>query len=130
MPGAPGLPITITAGAGGHISNTNTVHTVVNAIYLASIGTTQVSSFTLLQGNSGEIIPVNSGSAVAVTVPVLSQGSNVELLRQGTGTVTLSASGVTFTQPIGSVASARVQGSTISLLWLTTASVLLGGDLS
>jgi hypothetical protein len=32
--------------------------------------------------------------------------------------------------PTGATASPRVQGSVISLLWVTTTSVLVGGDLT
>lgn len=130
MPAAPTLSTSIAAGGTGHISDTNTVHAVVNSIYLASIGTTRTTAYTLVQANSGELIPVNSASSVTITVPSLAAGTSIELLRQGAGAVSLTASGVTFVVPTGATASPRVQGSTLSLLWLTTTSVLIGGDLT
>jgi hypothetical protein len=130
MPAAPTLSTTIAAGSTGHVSDTNTVHGVINSIYKASIGTTRTAAFTLVQGNSGEIIPVNSASSVPVTVPVLEAGTSIELLRLGAGAVTLTLSGVTTVVPTGATAAPRVQGTTISLLWLTTTSVLVGGDLT
>lgn len=130
MPAAPTLSTSRAAGQAGHISDTNTVHGVVDGIYLATIGGTHTTAFTLVQADSGEIIPVNSASSVAVTVPSLAVGTSIELFRMGAGAVTLTASGTTFTVPTGSTATPRVQGSTISLLWLTTTSVLVGGDLT
>jgi hypothetical protein len=130
MPTAPNLPTTVTGGSTGHLGHTGTVHAVVNSIYLASIGTTRTAAYTLTQANSGEVIPVNSASAVAITVPALDAGSVVELVRLGAGAVTLTASGTTFVVPTGATATPRVTGSVLSLLWLTTTSVLVGGDLT
>lgn len=130
MPAAPTLPTTITAGNTGHVSDSNTVHAVVNSIYLASVGSTKTTAYTLLQANSGEIIPINSASSVAITVPVLVVGTSIELYRMGAGAVTLTASGTTLVGPTGATLTPRVQGSVISLLWLTTTSVLVGGDLT
>lgn len=130
MPAAPTLSTSIISGAGGHIANTNTVHGVIDAIYLATIGGTHTTAFTLVQADSGELIPVNSASAVQVTVPVLAVGTSVEILRQGAGAVTLTASGTTLTGPAGATLTPRVQGSFISLLWLTTTDVRVGGDLT
>lgn len=132
MPTAPNLPTSgITSGTTtGHITHTYAVHGVVNAIYKAPIGTTRTAAYTLTQANSGEVIPVNSASSVAITVPVLEAGTSIELVRLGAGAVTLTASGTTLTIPSGATATPRVQGSSISLLWLTTTSVLVGGDLT
>jgi hypothetical protein len=130
MPAAPTLPTNIVAGTTGHVADSNAVHTIINAIYLATIGATQTTAYTLLQSNSGSILPINSASSVAITVPVLAVGTSIELFRMGAGAVTLTVSGTTLTVPTGATATPRVQGSTISLLWLTTTSVLVGGDLT
>lgn len=131
MPAATTLPTTITAGVTtGHEAHSETVHGVINSIYKATIGTTRTGAYTLTQANSGELIPVNSASSVAITVPVLEAGTMVELFRMGAGAVTLTTSGTTLTVPTGSTATPRVQGSVLSLLWLTTTSVLVGGDLT
>lgn len=130
MPAAPTLATNIIAGGTGHITDSNTVHGVIDAIYLSSIGTTRSTAYTLTQANSGEIIPVSSASSVAITVPVLAAGTSIELVRLGAGAVTLTTSGTTLTFPTGATATPRVQGSTISLVWLTTTSVLVGGDLT
>jgi hypothetical protein len=130
MPAAPTLNTSIVAGSTGHIADSNAAYTIINNIYLASIGITKTAAYTLVQANSGELIPVNSASSVAITVPVLAVGTSIELYRMGAGAVTLTASGTTLVGPSGATLSPRVQGSTISLLWLTTTSVLVGGDLS
>lgn len=130
MPAAPTLSTSITAGTTGHVSDTNTVHGVINAIYLASTGSTKTTAYTLVQADSGEVISVNSSSSVAITVPVLAAGTSIELLRYGTGAVTLTASGTTLLVPTGATASPRVQYSTLSLLWRTATEVVVGGDLT
>jgi len=132
MPADPSLPTNIAAGGTttGHKAHTDTVHGVINSAYKATIGTTKTADFTVAQSNSGEVVPVNSSSAVVATVPSLAAGTVVELIRQGSGALTLTASGVTFLQPTGSSAAARVQGSSIALLWLTTTLVLVSGDLA
>lgn len=130
MPAAPTLSTTVAAGGTGHVTDTNTVHGVINGIYLASIGTTRTAAYTLVQANSGEFIPVNSASSVAITVPSLAVGTSIEIQRQGAGAVTLTASGVTFESPTGATLTPRVQGSSISLLWKTTTLVYVSGDLT
>lgn len=130
MPAAPALSTSVVAGSTGHVSDTNTVHGVVNNIYLASVGLTKTTAYTLTQADSGEVISVNSASSVAITVPVLAAGTSIELLRYGAGAVTLTASGTTLRVPVGATATPRVQYSSISLLWRTTSEVIVGGDLS
>jgi hypothetical protein len=132
MPTAPNLPTSgLTSGvSSGALTNWYTLNGIANSIYLASIGTTRTGAYTLTQANSGELIPVNAAGSVAITVPVLAVGTSVELLRQGAGAVTLTASGTTFLVPAGSTATPRVQGSVMALLWLTTTSVLVSGDLT
>lgn len=130
MPAAPTLSTSIAAGGTGHIADTNVVHAVVNNIYLASVGLTKTTAYTLTQADSGEVISVNSASSVAITVPSLAAGTSIELLRYGAGAVTLTASGTTLRVPTGATASPRVQYSTISLLWRTTTEVIVGGDLT
>ena len=129
MPAAPTLSTTIIAGNTGHVADSNTVHTVIDAIYLATIGGGHSTALTLAQSDSGEIIPLTA--ALTVTVPQLAAGTSIELFRDTAGAITVSpGSGVTLVGPSGATLSPRVQGSTISLLWLTTTRVLVGGDLT
>ena len=133
MPSAPTLSTTIIAGNTGHVAATNTVHGVIDNIYLATIGGTHTTDFTLVQADSGEFIPVNTGTTVAVTVPQLAVGTSIELYRMGAGTVTLTAgSGVLFANPDGSTLplQPRMPGSSISLLWRLATVVVVGGDLA
>lgn len=131
MPADPTLPTTIVAGTTtGHAAATVTVHTLLNGIYKAVIQTAKTGNYTLVQADQASLIPANSASPVTFTVPSLAAGTMVEILRQGTGAVNLSASGVTLLIPPGSTATPRVQYSTINLLWLTTTTVLVGGDLT
>lgn len=127
MPAAPALPTTVAAGNTGHVGHTNTVHGVINAIYLASIGATRTGAFTIAQSDSGDVIPMNNSSSVPVTVPSRAAGTTVELVRTN-ATFTLAASGTTFIPAAGG--TPRAVGSSVSLLWLTTTSVLVGGDLT
>ena len=127
MPAAPILSTTIAAGATGHVAASNTVHGIIDNIYLATIGGTHTTAVTLAQADSGEFIPINSTSTVVVTVPAnLSVGTSIEIYRQNTGAVTLTASGVTFECP--GTPAPRAQYSTISLLWRTATIVVVGGD--
>lgn len=131
MPASPTLSTSVVASSTGHITDTNTVHGIINKIYLAAdTAITKTGAYTLTAADSGEIITVNSSSSVAITVPVLPAGTSIELLRYGTGAVTLTASGTTLRVPVGSTAAPRVQYSTISLWWRTTTEVIVGGDLT
>jgi hypothetical protein len=132
MPTAPALPTSglVSGTSTGALNNWYTLNGVANAIYKATVGTTRTAAYTLTQANSGEVIPVNSASSVAITVPVLEVGTTVELVRLGAGAVTLTESGTTLVVPTGATATPRVTGSSISLLWLTTTTVLVGGDLT
>lgn len=130
MPTAPSLSTSIVAGGTGHVADTNTVHAVINNIYLASVGSTKTGAYTLVQADSGEVIFVNVASTVAITVPVLAAGTSIELVRYGTAGFTLTASGVTLKVPTGATATPRAQNSSISLLWRTTTEVFVGGDLT
>jgi len=132
MPANPTLPASgIVAGTTtGHITDSHTVHGIINDIYKATVPTAETGNFTLAQADSGEVIRVNSASAVVVTAPTLEVGTSVEIVRMGAGAVTISASGTTLRFPSGQAASCRAQYSSISLLWLTTTEVLVAGDLT
>ena len=129
MPAAPILSTTIAAGATGHVAASNTVHGIIDNIYLATIGGGHSTALTLAQADSGEIIPLTA--ALTVTVPQLAPGTSIELFRDTSGVITVSpGGGVTLVGPAGATLTPRVQGSVISLLWLTLTRVLVGGDLT
>lgn len=123
MPAATTLPTTITAGSTtGHVAASQTVHGVINNIYLQDFGATRTGAFTVTQAMSGEVVPVNSSSAVVVTVPSLQTGTKVRFLQVGAGEFSLTASGTTFLP--GTSSSVGV-GSIVELVWLTSTSVLV-----
>lgn len=129
MPTPPLLPTDVSDGEPGHVAHANIVHRVVNGVYKAVIADTLSTDHRLTPSNSGEVLPVNSSSAVVITAPPLESGSTIEVLRLGAGAVTIRAVGVASIVPDESFAGARARGSSISLLWLTETSVLAGGDL-
>jgi hypothetical protein len=100
----------------------------------AVLATTQTGNFTLTLAMKGQVVPVSSASAVAVTVPPNSSvafpvGSWVEVDRMGAGTVTLTAgSGVTF-RTAASALTLRAQYSTAMLRKIATDEWLIVGDL-
>jgi len=127
MPAAPTLSTTIAANDVGHIAASNTVHGIIDNIYLATIDPTpKTTAYTLLQADSGEFVPINVSSSVAITVPIFTVGTSIELYQMGTAGFTLTASGVTFECP--GTPTPRARYSTISLLWRTTTIVVVGGD--
>lgn len=131
MPTAPSLPTTITAGTTvGHAGHTQTVHAVVNSAYRVTVGTTRTASFTLAASDCGELIPINTASAVAVTLPVLTAGHATQFVRQGAGAVTFTAVGTTIVKATDVSASLRIQGSVATAVYLTSTLVLLSGDLT
>lgn len=130
MPAALSLSTTNTVGTGNPASDANAVHTVINALYLANIGTTRTAAFTVTAAMSGEVIPVNVSASVAIILPVLPAGTTLDLVQMGTFGFTLSTSSTTLLVPSGATATPRGQYSTVSLLWLTTSTVLVGGDLT
>lgn len=130
MPASPGLPETLVEGNTGHVDHTNTVHNFINNTFRAVMGTAVTTDYTLTQANSGEIIPVDSTSTVTITCPVLLAGTSIELWRRGTGAVTVAASGTSFYGPVDTTPAPRVQGSVISLLWVETSGILIGGDVT
>lgn len=129
MPLDPTLPTNLTTNSTGRISDTNTAYGIINKFYKALVGSTKTSSFTVAQSNSGEVIPIDSSSDVMVTVPSLQVGTCIEFVRLGTGGLTFNASGVNFVMPLDVIATARARGSSATLLWLSSTSVLVQGDL-
>lgn len=134
MPAPTSLPTPVVVGGTGHISHTSTVHGVINAITTVP-SSTKTANYTLALSDSGEVVEMNLGTALTLTVPPNSSvafpaGTVVEVYRMGAGTVTLVAgSGVTLTTPAGSPLTLRVQGSTVSLRKRATDEWVISGDL-
>lgn len=88
--------------------------------------TTQTSAYTLVAGDAGSIVEVNSASAVNVTVPAstFAAGQIVEVCQYGAGQVTLvAASGVTLRSANGLKISAQYGSASIRFRSATEAVV-------
>jgi len=89
------LPETITAGTTtGHAADHVDIHKLLNSTINSQAGT----SYTLVAADLGKVIQTTSASAVTITVPPNSSvafavGTVVEVVRMGTGSVTVAAGG-------------------------------------
>lgn len=94
----------------------------------------KTASFTLNASHANQLLPINSGSAVTITVPSdatdnIKPETTFAFYRKGAGTLTLAAAaGVTINTP--SSLSARAQHSVISLMKMGQNTWLASGDLT
>jgi hypothetical protein len=91
----------------------------------------QTAAYTLLAADAGRLVTVDSASALDVTVDGsldLEVGQRIDLLRLGTGTVTVVASGATVNGTPGLKLRARYSAAT--LLCVATDVYVLLGDLA
>jgi hypothetical protein len=91
----------------------------------------KTANYTLVVGDAGKLISVNSSSNLTVTVPsgVFSAGDVIYVTRTGTGTVTIAASGTTLTSP-DSALKLRVRYSSIAIICTASNTFRVVGDLS
>jgi hypothetical protein len=90
----------------------------------------QTDSYTLLTGDAGDLVTVDKSTATTITVDTalaLQPGQRIDLLRKGTGAVTVQASGVTVNGTPG--LKLRSQWSVASLVCLAAGEYVLVGDL-
>jgi hypothetical protein len=128
---APSALPTTTSNA-SKILRVNSAETGVE--WVEDITTSTVSSsrdLTNTDFSGGKTLLVDSGSAVALNIPSgLTRTSPVLIVRQGTGTVTVTAGGgVTLNSADGNVAL-RVRYSSASIIPVGTNSYILVGDLA
>ncbi len=95
----------------------------------------QTSSYTLVLGDAGRAIDVNSASSSTVTVPpntsvAFPTGTVIEVCRYGTGAVTIAAGAGVTLRSRGSLTSIGAQYSSASLRKRATDEWILVGDLS
>lgn len=115
-------------------ANFQNLQASVDQTPVQTIGSDQTSSFTTTLAQAETLIPINSASAVTVTIPPSSSvnyavGASISLLRKGAGTVAFAAgAGVTINTP--SSLSARAQWSTIVVLKIATDTWVAAGDLT
>jgi hypothetical protein len=91
----------------------------------------KTADYTLVVGDAGKLISVNSSSNLTVTVPsgVFSAGDIIYVTRTGTGTVTIAASGTTLTSP-DSKLKLRVRYSSGAIICTASNTFRVVGDLA
>jgi hypothetical protein len=104
---SPGLPTSVTAGQSGHITHTNTLHTLANLLDtvtgqpLATVVNQQTASYTLVLSDAMKMIEFNVATQHNLTIPPNSSvafpvGTVVYVRQYGLGqTVFVQGAGVT-----------------------------------
>lgn len=95
---------------------------------ISETGTTR----TLTSEPSGSIVGFTNGSAITVTVPTRTAGTEITLVQTNTGQITLSASGVTFVYDDATWATppaSAAEGCALTLIWLASTTVIVVGEL-
>lgn len=90
----------------------------------------KTGNYTLVAGDAGKLISVNSSSNLTITVPssIFSVGDIIYLTRTGTGTVTIAASGTTLTSA-DSYLKLRVRYSSAAIICTASNTFRVVGDL-
>jgi hypothetical protein len=90
----------------------------------------KTGNYTLVVGDSGKLISVNSSSNLTVTVPsgLFSAGDVIYVTRTGTGTVTIAASGTTLTSPDSNL-KLRARYSSAAIICTASNTFRIVGDL-
>ena len=106
----------------------------VNAAQASSKIVSVTSSKTLDSTYAGTLVQVNSSSAITITVPTnaskpIAVGTEIEVCRWGSGTVTFSASSGVTVNSVGSAMSIADQYGCAVLKKMDTNVWLLAGDL-
>ncbi|TAK89714.1 hypothetical protein EPO04_01250 [Patescibacteria group bacterium] len=96
---------------------------------------TQTTSYVLVAGDAGKVIEMNSSSATTVTIPLNSSvafatGTVIEVLRFGTGTVTITPTGGVTIRSRASLTAIANQYGSVSLRKRATDEWVLVGDLT
>ena len=91
----------------------------------------KTANYTLVVGDAGKLLSVNSSSNLTITVPsgLFSAGDIIYVTRTGTGTVTIAASGTTLTSP-DSKLKLRVRYSSGAVICTGSNTFRVAGDLS
>jgi hypothetical protein len=88
------------------------------------------TNYTALNSDAGKVITVNTSSSINVTINTslaLTAGQRIEIVRLGTGEITISASSTTINATPGF--RLRAQYSSATLLCLSSNNYVLIGDL-
>jgi hypothetical protein len=93
------------------------------------------ADYTLVEGDAGRIIEVDSSSPRTITVPgnVFAAGTIINVMRRGSGTVTLGVSGITARRPAPPATpnwSIKDRWGEVSIFFRTTTEVYVVGGLA
>jgi len=134
MPSPTSLPTTITPGATtGHVGHSQTIHAAINTLTTMPTNAYTVSRTAALS-DSGEMVELNSASALTFTIPPNSAvafpiGTILSVSRYGTGAVSVVA-GAGVTIRTSSSLTLRAQYSDASIRKRATDEWVATGDLS
>jgi hypothetical protein len=90
------------------------------------IDNSKTSAFTLASADNNKIFTISSASNVVITVPTLPTGFNCQFIQTGTGTLTLTASGITLNSANG--LNSRATNSVMGLIMNSTTTGFVFGD--
>ncbi|MAN64825.1 MAG: hypothetical protein CMI60_23060 [Parvibaculum sp.] len=95
--------------------------------FSASLNAQTGTAYTIVAGDEGKIITLNNGSAITVTLPVLTAGFTCSFIQTGAGEVTFSASSTTINNRQSHTKIAGQKGMA-SIVYTDTNIIYLAGD--
>jgi hypothetical protein len=95
--------------------------------FSASLNAQPGTAYTIVAGDEGKIITLSSGSAITVTLPVLTAGFTCSFIQTGAGEVTFSASSTTINNRQSHTKIAGQNGMA-SIVYTDTNVIYLAGD--
>lgn len=113
------------------VATTAQVYSTVTKVPIQTIA----SNYTLTLTETGALVRSNTGSAITITVPTTASvpyadGTRIDLLRWGTGTVTISPQGGVYILSSGNKFSLASHGSGATLVKISGDNWALIGDLA
>jgi len=95
--------------------------------FSASLNAETGTAYTIVAGDEGKIITLNNGSAITVTLPVLTAGFTCSFIQTGAGEVTFSESSTTINNRQSHTKIAGQKGMA-SIVYTDTNVIYLAGD--
>jgi hypothetical protein len=104
----------------------------VNSAPRQNVGTITATSYSVSASDSGKVLLFNNASAISVNLGSWSAsvGEKVDIVRYGTGQVTVTVSGLVTTVSAGGSVTTRAQYSLITATCVASNTFLLSGDLT
>lgn len=119
----------IAGGAAGFMSGADKT-ALDNAEPRPSITTSASTAFSTIAWSDREMIRTTAGTTVTVSVTTLPAGTMISFVQEGAGQIQLSAVSASLRYDTATfLPRTASQWSMITLIWLTTTSVLVVGDL-